>query len=594
RWNRRFTAHIWQADVAGYSAEQLQAVVLDVRRLRILLEPALRDCDAALELNQFNARAHYNRLLALWDGVRLDVLQFILELVPLTDDAGGSADGNVMQQVEAGSDPAKTRLRAEFGDISHRVREIHDTVRTGWAAIRAEARLVGDLQKLLVAASAENCDDITAYLIHCNEAYFEVTGSQADALASDAADVLGLFERASDMLDGEAVASIDTSSYSAVLRAMVQRWQALSVAPHNSDSSAEIRLGQPSIFSDSLFGDANDPPAAPRAYLWHRRLCDRSMGESSTSNGDDSSSSSSDSELTELSVDTSLSSNSEDQLDALFPSSRGSQPSASQHPSSDRQSAPSSPLSRHRMDISGRDESTDSSGPASLRSGSSWPRATREFLPAAWDTDSEEHSSDLETPAHQSTGSHTALVPVPVLMPARRYKGHCNVQTIKDVNFALGGYVASGSDDGSLFLWDRQTMDIVQIVRGDSEVVNIVESHPALPIVAVSGIDSEVQIFGLAQGGPAAAHRRNFPMVRPARLLAAGLRDPAAQEACVSRLYAPDPYGRDLERAGHSPLPQGFDVEALGRSIERPFPAVSTSMLATAAAIADRNEDMRI
>ncbi|KAJ2302542.1 hypothetical protein IWW54_006002 [Coemansia sp. RSA 2705] len=83
-------------------------------------------------------------------------------------------------------------------------------------------------------------------------------------------------------------------------------------------------------------------------------------------------------------------------------------------------------------------------------------------------------------------------------------------------------------------------------------------------------------------------------MVRPARLLAAGLRDPAAQEACVSRLYAPDPYGRDLERAGHSPLPQGFDVEALGRSIERPFPAVSTSMLATAAAIADRNEDMRI
>ncbi|KAI6164896.1 WD40 repeat-like protein [Pisolithus thermaeus] len=46
---------------------------------------------------------------------------------------------------------------------------------------------------------------------------------------------------------------------------------------------------------------------------------------------------------------------------------------------------------------------------------------------------------------------------IPVIYPRARFAGHCNVRTIKDVNF-LGPrdeYVTSGSDDGNFFLWNK-------------------------------------------------------------------------------------------------------------------------------------------
>ncbi|KZT62944.1 WD40 repeat-like protein [Calocera cornea HHB12733] len=83
------------------------------------------------------------------------------------------------------------------------------------------------------------------------------------------------------------------------------------------------------------------------------------------------------------------------------------------------------------------------------------------------------------------------------VMPRRSYRGICNVETVKDVNF-LGpndDFVVSGSDDGSFFLWDKRTSRLEGIYEGDSSVVNVIEQHPFLPMVAVSGIDHTVKIF---------------------------------------------------------------------------------------------------
>lgn len=53
--------------------------------------------------------------------------------------------------------------------------------------------------------------------------------------------------------------------------------------------------------------------------------------------------------------------------------------------------------------------------------------------------------------------------------------------------------VASGSDDGNLFLWTKegegQEGKLVAVLEGDDSVVNVAESHPTLPVIAVSGID---------------------------------------------------------------------------------------------------------
>ena len=40
-------------------------------------------------------------------------------------------------------------------------------------------------------------------------------------------------------------------------------------------------------------------------------------------------------------------------------------------------------------------------------------------------------------------------------------------------------------------------MEIVNILEGDGETVNVVQGHPYEPMIACSGIDSTVKIFGI-------------------------------------------------------------------------------------------------
>lgn len=85
----------------------------------------------------------------------------------------------------------------------------------------------------------------------------------------------------------------------------------------------------------------------------------------------------------------------------------------------------------------------------------------------------------------------------PVTSHMRSYDGHCNVKTVKDVNFfgLQDEYVVSGSDSGHLFIWDRKTTKLVNILEGDGEVVNVLQGHPYEPIIAASGIDHTIKIF---------------------------------------------------------------------------------------------------
>ncbi|KAK5101859.1 hypothetical protein LTS08_004318 [Lithohypha guttulata] len=78
------------------------------------------------------------------------------------------------------------------------------------------------------------------------------------------------------------------------------------------------------------------------------------------------------------------------------------------------------------------------------------------------------------------------------------YKGHLNVRTVKDVNYygLDDEFVVSGSDDGHFFIWDRKTTEVVSVFEGDGDVVNVVQGHPYEPMIACSGIDSTIKIFG--------------------------------------------------------------------------------------------------
>jgi len=68
---------------------------------------------------------------------------------------------------------------------------------------------------------------------------------------------------------------------------------------------------------------------------------------------------------------------------------------------------------------------------------------------------------------------------VPCSPHTRVYRGHCNIKTVKDVNFfgLDDDYVVSGSDSGHVFIWDRKTAKLVNILEADSEVVNVVQGE---------------------------------------------------------------------------------------------------------------------
>lgn len=79
-----------------------------------------------------------------------------------------------------------------------------------------------------------------------------------------------------------------------------------------------------------------------------------------------------------------------------------------------------------------------------------------------------------------------------------KYSGHCNMKTIKGVNFfgPQSEFVVSGSDCGNIFFWDKESEIIVNWMKGDDAgVVNCLEPHPEFPIMATSGLDHDAKIW---------------------------------------------------------------------------------------------------
>jgi WD repeat-containing protein 42A len=77
------------------------------------------------------------------------------------------------------------------------------------------------------------------------------------------------------------------------------------------------------------------------------------------------------------------------------------------------------------------------------------------------------------------------------------YKGHRNARTVKGVSF-LGlntEYVVSGSDCGNVFIWRKNGANLVALFRGDGQVVNCLEPHPNITVLATSGMDSTAKVW---------------------------------------------------------------------------------------------------
>jgi len=119
------------------------------------------------------------------------------------------------------------------------------------------------------------------------------------------------------------------------------------------------------------------------------------------------------------------------------------------------------------------------------------------------DDDSEDDISSSDSIPSPPNGGSTIYSEIPLVRPVAIYTGHRNVDTVKDVNFGGGddSLIVSGSDDGNLFIWDKEsTNTLIGIWKGDESVVNVMQWHPYLPVLAVSGIDNSVKVLAPTQG----------------------------------------------------------------------------------------------
>ncbi|KAI3823494.1 hypothetical protein L1987_04932 [Smallanthus sonchifolius] len=77
------------------------------------------------------------------------------------------------------------------------------------------------------------------------------------------------------------------------------------------------------------------------------------------------------------------------------------------------------------------------------------------------------------------------------------YSGHRNSMTVKGVSFfgPNSEYVMSGSDCGHIFIWNKKDCKLVRVIEGDRRIVNQVEPHPNIPVLASSGLEKSIKLW---------------------------------------------------------------------------------------------------
>eukprot|EP00967_Tisochrysis_lutea_P135427 scaffold240352_cov30-Tisochrysis_lutea.AAC.3 len=147
-------------------------------------------------------------------------------------------------------------------------------------------------------------------------------------------------------------------------------------------------------------------------------------------------------------------------------------------------------------------------------------------------------------PTKQTGPRHIDSIPT-VTQTLGEYVGRINDETFaKECAFIHdGAFVATGGDCGHLYVWCKQSGELIMRERADGCIVNCVAPHPGLPVLAVSGIDSDIKLFSL--GDARAGHGR----------LAAARHKATARAADAARMCeAVDdeddvPWGRDEPRS---------------------------------------------
>jgi WD40 repeat protein len=113
-----------------------------------------------------------------------------------------------------------------------------------------------------------------------------------------------------------------------------------------------------------------------------------------------------------------------------------------------------------------------------------------------------EHQRD-DWPTHKLTCHAQAERKEPIIVVQKppsfkvKYQGHISRRTIKGVNFygPNSEYVISGSDDSNIYIYEKESSELLRVLQGHEKEVNCITGHPSSPIIASSGVDKVVKIW---------------------------------------------------------------------------------------------------
>eukprot|EP00013_Stygamoeba_regulata_P023686 CAMPEP_0177645274 /NCGR_PEP_ID=MMETSP0447-20121125/9162_1 /TAXON_ID=0 /ORGANISM="Stygamoeba regulata, Strain BSH-02190019" /LENGTH=907 /DNA_ID=CAMNT_0019147747 /DNA_START=174 /DNA_END=2898 /DNA_ORIENTATION=+ len=152
----------------------------------------------------------------------------------------------------------------------------------------------------------------------------------------------------------------------------------------------------------------------------------------------------------------------------------------------------------------GSGTSTASSSTDTRRSGSGSGQSPVESAHSRWFSTTSSSSSSTTT-------TTTSCSPPLYTNYEQRYVGRANAQTdIKEANHVgeRGEVVAAGSDCGSVFLWDRRSGRLLNVLHADQHVVNAVRANPFDATLASSGIENVVRLWQPLSAVPSAESHR--------------------------------------------------------------------------------------
>ncbi|XP_033303366.1 DDB1- and CUL4-associated factor 6-like isoform X3 [Bombus bifarius] len=117
-------------------------------------------------------------------------------------------------------------------------------------------------------------------------------------------------------------------------------------------------------------------------------------------------------------------------------------------------------------------------------------------LGSSADTEVEEAMGDAPTRRGSANFDKTCVTELRV---KQKYMGHRNASffrtMIKEANFWGNDFVMSGSDCGHVFIWEKDTARLCMLLEADQHVVNCLQPHPYLPLLATAGIDYDVKLW---------------------------------------------------------------------------------------------------